>query len=626
LSGDSAQRVRNTRGEFATLRHPIESYAIVREGALLAAQHDDDELKDPGKVTQRAFDQVRHALESKWGAPIPRASEICRLLRDYEGRPYPWQKLLDTVFKNSVDFAQHHAQRMSRPDRTLSDEIVYWSINMVANLLRTRTLRPSEYEAGRKRLLEQSGLTVRSREALARVLPTADQLIAHCGSWDKALVIGELEPRAELPPRPSLQVVDAAAAIARFYDADGYLPSEEQLRVFQRREDIACEDWTGKRWEEWCDEASALITAQGLPTPNRYPSKLPPPGWQPLKLDPTALPSKHGAQYTLLQVLEAVHEFKLNLRRGETPTDTRYKAFAHQKNRLPSLGVIKSRGGIKSLLAEIARNPNWRDDAIHAEEARQASKRAATVAAQELAAGARDAQRSARKPRPRNPERRMNFLVALRDRGALPSRELAAELEVSRVTVWNIATELEQRGLVARTQPYPSSPDQRYALTVSGEEMLGDEPALRELLSSPADEELVEGRAETERADSASDVTDATRRPTERTTTAKPPDWNERWNVGSTSGGPARVEGVDLRVGLETRRFAAQKLKGSPADPDSIVSRVFRRAAEIAKARGKDVIWREDLFATAFEMPGGDDDLIAIRQAATAGQRRTRRG
>jgi hypothetical protein len=79
------------------------------------------------------------------------------------------------------------------------------------------------------------------------------------------------------------------------------------------------------------------------------------------------LPPRQINRYTRVRVLEAVHDFKLMLSAGETPTDRRYRAFSHHRPGVPSLRVIKTHGGLATLLADLA-HPEWRARALTSEE------------------------------------------------------------------------------------------------------------------------------------------------------------------------------------------------------------------------------------------------------------------
>jgi len=59
MTSRDSQMLRNNRGEFATLRGPVDLCEIVREVAILAAKHDDDPLKDPARVSQHACELER---------------------------------------------------------------------------------------------------------------------------------------------------------------------------------------------------------------------------------------------------------------------------------------------------------------------------------------------------------------------------------------------------------------------------------------------------------------------------------------------------------------------------------------------------------------------------------------
>ena len=470
MSADFAERTRNKRGEFATVRNPLDYYEIVRDVALAAAKRDDDPLKDPAMVTQRLWDAARHLLTSKWHV-IPCAREICRQLADREGVSYAWPQLLADVFDPDCNFVQTHAQRLSAPDRTISDDHVYWALNSVARAVGTRTLRPNEYESGRKQLLEQAGSKTRRLRELQMVLPTGNQITTHCReSWDRALEIAMLASRSTTPPS-HVEALRVASAIGLFYLEHGYLPTSAQLQVFARRNRFGCQSFGGKHWEAWCAEAVAMIKAQGLPEPSPYPSKAIPAEWQRVALDATVLPSRHIGGYSRLQVLEAVREFKLALGAGEAPSDRRYRAFSRRRAGVPSLQVIKTHGGIAVLLFDLA-DPDWRAGAL------ASSENGDRVIA------ATNGRTTIRKPVRRNPEQRIKFVRLLSDHGPMGNLALAKKLGVTRPRVSQLFMELERRGLAETTKQNRRSPDQRYQLTATGVESLGDEPALRELLQT----------------------------------------------------------------------------------------------------------------------------------------------
>jgi hypothetical protein len=258
MSHSSSQSLRNRRGQFATPRNPLDNYLIVQDVARLAAKRNDDPLKDPAMVTEPEWNDARHFRTSKWG-DIKKAAEICVLLRDPAGTSYPWRQLLATVFTDPINFAQHHAQRMSEPDREISDEHAFWAANQVASSLRQSTLRKNEYEAGRKQLLERPGTSQRARLAITKVLPTANQLTTHCGgSWDRVLEVAKLEFRTTAPPRER-DALPVSEAVAFFFLANGYLPSWSQLHAFARREGIAVKDSKGISWGAWCADATRII-------------------------------------------------------------------------------------------------------------------------------------------------------------------------------------------------------------------------------------------------------------------------------------------------------------------------------------------------------------------------------
>ena len=280
--------------------------------------------------------------------------------------------------------------------------------------------------------------------------------------------------------------------------SSGYLPSTSEFKSFLDEHDLACQAWQGPHWEDWCAEAATQIAQQGLPEPNPYPSKDPPERWQRLELDLSDQPRRHTAEYTCLQVLDAVYEFKLNLRSSETPSDRRYKAFARGVRDVPSVAVVNHHGGLHALLEETAL-PGWRKRAVEAEDAHRqeaADARAAVLEQQQREHAARR-----QKPRRRDPRDAAAVPRVVPQRGPLANRDLVKALKLSRTSVWKVFRELEQRGLVEATEENPRAPKQRYRLTIAGHRASQDEAALREQLSWPIPDSAVEESTSTTRED-----------------------------------------------------------------------------------------------------------------------------
>lgn len=481
MTRTSGKPLRNRRGAFATPLSAVDLYPLVREIAELAVELGDDPLKDPATVSQRGWDNASRVRASQTGRTIPEAREICVRLHDYAERAFPWGELLATVFQEKINFTQFHAARLSEPDRAISDRHVYWALTQIAHERDQSSLRPNEYEAGRQQLLEQAGRHTPHRRALERALPTRNQIATHSGGWDRALEIAGLEPRAATPPRVA-EALAVPDAIGLFFLFNGHLPSVPEFKAFLEEKDLACQASANRPWKDWCADAAAQIRQQGLSEPNPYPNKGPPLDWQPVDLDLSGFPRRRISDYSRLQTLEAVYEFKLALRAAETPTDRRYKAFARGKYGVPDLIVLTRHGGLTTLLRELAQ-PDWHEKALQDEQTRQEEIAIARAAADEHKQFVRKQRRRQRQRR--NPETRMRFLTQLRDRGPLANRELAEALNLVRMSVWKLFSELEQRGLVETTEENPRSPSQRYRLTAAGDKALLDEPTLRDLLARP---------------------------------------------------------------------------------------------------------------------------------------------
>src|SRR4051794_16939283 len=92
-----SNRKRRANGRYLAEFDAATLYEIVRAVTLLAAQIDPLAFPDATAVTVRAFNRTRLYFKRQWGAAIPKAMSICKLLADAHGAPWAWEKLLRAV-------------------------------------------------------------------------------------------------------------------------------------------------------------------------------------------------------------------------------------------------------------------------------------------------------------------------------------------------------------------------------------------------------------------------------------------------------------------------------------------------------------------------------------------------
>jgi hypothetical protein len=372
---DLAREARRENGRFAGHRNPFELYEIVRVVAEIAAARDEDRYKDPATVTHAAFNSARRAHEPEVGA-IPQANEICRQLADFDGAPYPWGELLALIFDPTRNIKKTHEQRLSEPDRTLTEKHVVYAMFRVASSLGVTTVLPREYDDARDRLLEKArddGMEL----AIRRVLPSRHQLESACGgSWDRVLEVAGLSPRVlSAPPAPQgLPIVDALVA---FYCGRGYLPTQRELEEAGRLGGYAYGGRKGRTWPILLEEARNQIAALGLPAPPPYGKTQAAEDWEPLTLGLAEAPARNIYRYSRVEVVEAVRRFVPTLD-GASPTHGRWRSFSNGKHGTPSLTVIIEHGGIVKLMREASR-PDWRQRAEEWVDPRQRTEETQTA-------------------------------------------------------------------------------------------------------------------------------------------------------------------------------------------------------------------------------------------------------
>lgn len=291
-------RERLTNGRYARSRNPITLYPIVQAVAEEAARRDHDPLKDPRTVTQRAWNAARSSLEAAHGH-IPQANEVQRQLRDFSGKPFPWQDLLAAVFDNP-DVRQTHEKRLREPARQLDERDIAYALRYIATRLNRPTLLPHEYAEARETLITESP-TASEADACALRLPSRWQIEIAAGSWDGALAAAGLEPRQ---PQPT------------------------------------------------------PLASGGPPHQSISPAKIDPPPGEEKPIPPSRARPGRPRTYTHHDVIEAVQHFVRTLPPNTPATDKRWRAFSRGQGTIPSLNVIKAHGGLQALLREASRR-DW---------------------------------------------------------------------------------------------------------------------------------------------------------------------------------------------------------------------------------------------------------------------------
>lgn len=469
-SAQSASAQRDPRGRFSSARNPEEYYAIIRDGALLAAARTNP-TKEPHRVSQNEWNAVKVGLLEKYGPPIPDAHSICDRLRNAEGNSFPWRDLLKVALSNGdIHHIHEHRLRGERVPATVPQART--ALVFVARYLDKASLTQDGYALGRERAITDHGEAARTR------LPTVGQILVCCGfNWDTALELAGLKPRSgKTTPAAAVSIVDASVF---YYSQRGCLPaSYSTLAQFARDRTFALHGPKRHDWSDAMSRSTEQIAALGFEPPP--PDGEPPPEWTPLPWAP-ALPVRNQQRWDLLGILEAVAEFKAWLENAAA-THAKYKIFHAERPGTPPLNSVLRRGTLRALLKFVAQ-PDWRERAgdIDAELAAQRQK--------EPRSSRRNARHrgTANRTTAAGISTRIEMMRFLSQNGASPAVKIAEAVGVSRMSVWKVMKGLDARGYVRRTESSAHSDKQRYVLTEQGIAGLADEMVLRAALRVPAD-------------------------------------------------------------------------------------------------------------------------------------------
>ena len=242
-------------------------------------------------------------------------------------------------------------------ERESSKTAAVYSLRAIAEHLGRQGAGRTHYERAVEELFRREQGAGRGSEHVRRLFLTSEQIIAICGSWEKACELAGLETvQSDSQRPPGLPVPDA---IALFFARHGYLPTQKALDAFTRKSVVSLASRRGTRWHEWITRGVGRITEfPQLPSPPAYGAGEPH-EWEPIDIE-LALPLRRRRDYSRGEVLEAVEDFVRSLD-GSRPSNRRYRAFCMGRPGVPSLNVIVRHGGLTKLIADVT-NPSWRDD------------------------------------------------------------------------------------------------------------------------------------------------------------------------------------------------------------------------------------------------------------------------
>lgn len=351
---------RDKRGRASSSYRPEQLYGLVRVIAQQAKPG------HPEAISVREFDKARVATGHD---DAPSARAICQRLADREGKAMSWKRVKEVAFDEQASI--EHVERRRRaaaPADYLSDRAVYFALRLIAKRLDVKTLTPGAYEEERLVVLREEKRRDPRRLLMAQLLPTVGQIEQHFAgnddddaSWDSALAVAELEPRARrfaTGKRPaSLSLV---VGIHLFVEFNDELPSRERFEKFADQADIQVEA-PNKQWREHVGEAVAYRRSLGFYEPTALPKsrggaggtkklpavKAPAPGSIPGTIPRERKGRSKHSREALIAAIQAYLE-DLDCAR---PTQKGYGRYA-VKNELPAPSNFAKHGGWRILLDE----------------------------------------------------------------------------------------------------------------------------------------------------------------------------------------------------------------------------------------------------------------------------------
>lgn len=239
------------------------------------------------RISMPTFNNVKLDVDRARGLADPRtdpertpsADAIQMRFKELAGKPVPWAELVEVALrppeKRTMWLA---ALRRDEARDDLTDELVAHALRRVAHERGSDTLRQHEYEETAGELIEAERELRGDEGLLAWLLPTLNQMLAHCGfEWSKALKLAGLRPSP--PPkakprrkRPKINPIPGApmAQMVAVYGAlNGVWPSYPTLLHFARSCGLRMANKPVSGMGPLRADATALLEAHGVPAPTR---------------------------------------------------------------------------------------------------------------------------------------------------------------------------------------------------------------------------------------------------------------------------------------------------------------------------------------------------------------------
>lgn len=257
------------------------AHAVVTSGAAPSPQH----------VPMAAFNRARVEVDRARGitdpvtnpARTPTAEAIHMRFSKLAGRSVPWAEILDGATRSGRSRVMWLAA-LRREDAVdeLTDVVVINALRLVAARREVLTVSMREYTETRDALVAQDGRRNGEDGTLHEVLPTANQILAHCGlRWLPALQLAGMAPataaqarsqrsssQRHSPPPPQRTGLPVAQMVAHYAALNGTWPSKPLLHQFAAAANARMADTAGPIGP-YREQAAELLRAEGVPVPTR---------------------------------------------------------------------------------------------------------------------------------------------------------------------------------------------------------------------------------------------------------------------------------------------------------------------------------------------------------------------
>jgi hypothetical protein len=372
---------RDTIGQFDAA-YTDEELVLIVVAVARAAQPG-----NPAAITQAAFDRSRARVADRW-PDAPTARAIYQRLNQRAQRTLTWRRIVEGALAGGASARQMLVAGHRAAAETLDNRAVAFALLVVERHIPAREpITPGRYDLVRAEQTRDRAIT----PSLRAMLPTANQILAACGSWPDALRVAGLADRAATvetpapiagaddvepanpgvdclvsaephtaagaasrPARarrvlpPSLPVVEA---IGRHLELHGFLPTSSGLKQWATRYRISLGKADGIPWTDLLADFRRQWVSMGRWCPPAAPESGQAPPYE--DLDPATLATLPRVRQNRWADIDDCARCVLahwdTLRGREEPRQKTYGVWASGKPEYASPNVFARHGGFTAV-------------------------------------------------------------------------------------------------------------------------------------------------------------------------------------------------------------------------------------------------------------------------------------